>query len=64
MRSCLSLANRQIAACLRGLFVGQWILSADVCEATQQCRQWTVYLAQDKDLDYNWCRSMSAAAIR
>ena len=27
-------------------------------------RQWTVYLAQDKHLDYNWCGSTTEIELR
>ena len=38
------------------LFVLPLVLSI-FCEAAEPRRQWTVYLAQDKHLDYNWCGS-------
>jgi len=35
-----------------------------VCQATETDRQWTVYLAQDKHLDYNWCGSTTEIELR
>ncbi|MHC4535284.1 MAG: glycosyl hydrolase-related protein [Planctomycetota bacterium] len=36
----------------------------DVCQAVDKGRQWTVYLAQDKHLDYNWCGSTTDIELR
>lgn len=34
------------------------------CGAAASGRQWTVYLAQDKHLDYNWCGSTTEIELR
>jgi hypothetical protein len=36
----------------------------NVCHAMDKGRQWTVYLAQDKHLDYNWCGSTTDIELR
>ena len=35
-----------------------------VCKANEKDRQWTIYLAQDKHLDYNWCGSTTEIELR
>jgi hypothetical protein len=35
-----------------------------VCQATEKDRKWTIYLAQDKHLDYNWCGSTTEIELR
>jgi len=34
------------------------------CNAAEVGRQWTLYLAQDKHLDYNWCGSTTEIELR
>jgi len=36
-------------------WLGLLLVFTVVCQATDRGSQWTVYLAQDKHLDYNWC---------
>lgn len=46
------------------IFLHLVLTLAVVCQAEQPNRQWTVYLAQDKHLDYNWCGSTSEIESR
>lgn len=57
------------------LWLGLWLAFSLVCSAEennssrptpepQRDRQWTVYLAQDKHLDYNWCGSTTEIELR
>jgi hypothetical protein len=36
----------------------------DPCRAAEEERTWTIYLAQDKHLDYNWCGSTTEIELR
>jgi len=40
------------------------VLGTAVCKANEKARQWTIYLAQDKHLDYNWCGSTTEIELR
>ncbi|MBC8870644.1 MAG: hypothetical protein H8E44_14570 [Planctomycetes bacterium] len=44
-----------VATCVTGTFV---------CDAAESNRQWIVYIAQDKHLDYNWCGSTTEIELR
>ncbi len=46
------------------LWLGVLLTFAFACQATETNRQWTVYLAQDKHLDYNWCGSTTEIELR
>ncbi len=35
-----------------------------ICQAVERGSKWTVYLAQDKHLDYNWCGSTTEVELR
>ena len=40
-----------------------WLI-ASAAVADETARQWTIYLAQDKHLDYNWCGSTTEIELR
>ena len=46
------------------VWLGLWLAFSVVCHAAENDRQWTVYLAQDKHLDYNWCGSTTEIELR
>ena len=50
------------------LLFNSWLVSllvfTVVCHATDASRKWTIYLAQDKHLDYNWCGSTTEIELR
>ncbi|MHC4486980.1 MAG: glycosyl hydrolase-related protein [Planctomycetota bacterium] len=56
--------NRFIAACLCAVWLAILLAFTVTCQATERGRQWTVYLAQDKHLDYNWCGSTTEIELR
>ncbi|MHB8900623.1 MAG: glycoside hydrolase family 38 N-terminal domain-containing protein [Thermoguttaceae bacterium] len=41
-----------------------WLAAAHSGPAAENRRPWTVYLAQDKHLDYNWCGSTTEIELR
>jgi len=41
-----------------------WLMTSIPCRAGESGRQWTIYLAQDKHLDYNWCGSTTEIELR
>ncbi|MBN2316606.1 MAG: hypothetical protein JXM79_21945 [Sedimentisphaerales bacterium] len=43
-----------------GLFLGMSI----TCQAAERGTEWTIYLGQDKHLDYNWCGSTTEVELR
>ena len=59
-----------VSLCYAGL--GMLLAFSVLCQATeaglptveQEGRQWTIYLAQDKHLDYNWCGSTTEIELR
>ena len=60
--------NREIGA---GQVVLLWVLCAVLavsglteCHGSQPDRTWTVYIAQDKHLDYNWCGTTTEIELR
>jgi hypothetical protein len=57
-------SNRSVAVSLCHIFLGLQFAVSAVCQATEKDRQWTVYLAQDKHLDYNWCGSTTEIELR
>ena len=56
--------KRSAAFCLCQVCLGLLLAFSVVCQATEKDRQWTVYLAQDKHLDYNWCGSTTEIELR
>lgn len=47
------------------LILGFLCLAASIpCHGEENGRRWTVYLAQDKHLDYNWCGSTTEIELR
>lgn len=56
--------DKSIAASLCHVLLGLQLALSVVCQATERGRQWTVYLAQDKHLDYNWCGSTIEIELR
>jgi len=58
-----SLKNSAISllcqACL-----GLVLVFSVICQSAERSRQWTIYLAQDKHLDYNWCGSTTEIELR
>lgn len=64
--------GRPVATSLWYVLLGLQLAFAVVCQATetglltlgQEGRQWTIYLAQDKHLDYNWCGSTTEIELR
>jgi len=57
-------SKRSLAVSIFPIYLGLLLVFAVVCQATERGRQWTVYLAQDKHLDYNWCGSTSEIELR
>ena len=57
-------SERSGALCLCHLGLGLLLAVSALCQAAEQDRQWTVYLAQDKHLDYNWCGSTTEIELR
>ena len=45
-------------------WLGLLLVFSIVCHASDTSRHWTVYLAQDKHLDYNWCGSTTEIELR
>jgi len=43
---------------------GLYLVLAVTCQAVERSSKWTVYLAQDKHLDYNWCGSTTEIELR
>ena len=35
-----------------------------IASTVELSRRWTIYLAQDKHLDYNWCGSQAEIEVR
>ena len=56
--------ERSVSVCLCHVLLGLQLALSVVCQATERGRQWTVYLAQDKHLDYNWCGSTTEIELR
>ena len=56
--------ERSAAVSRRYVWLGLLLTFSVVCQATETDRQWTVYLAQDKHLDYNWCGSATEVELR
>jgi len=56
--------ERSAAVSLCHVWLGLLLAFTVVCQATERDRQWTVYLAQDKHLDYNWCGSTTEVELR
>jgi hypothetical protein len=46
------------------VWLGLWLAFSVACQAAESGQQWTVYLAQDKHLDYNWCGSTTEIELR
>ncbi|UCE47545.1 MAG: hypothetical protein JSW47_18345, partial [Phycisphaerales bacterium] len=46
------------------VFLAILLAHSAVCKAKEKGRQWTIYLAQDKHLDYNWCGSTTEIELR
>ena len=44
--------------------IGLYLATSLVCQADTGRRQWTVYIAQDKHLDYGWCGSPTEIELR
>ena len=67
-----SFPGGSVAASLWYVLLGLQLPFAVVCQATEtslptfgrEDRQWTIYLAQDKHLDYNWCGSTTEIELR
>ena len=45
-------------------WLGLCLTLAANCQATEPGTEWTIYLAQDKHLDYNWCGSTTEVELR
>ena len=56
--------ERSTTVSLCHVWLGVLLAFTVVCQATEKGRQWTVYLAQDKHLDYNWCGSTTEIELR
>jgi len=56
--------KRSAAFCLCRVWLGLLLAFSVICRAAEKDRQWTVYLAQDKHLDYNWCGSTTEIELR
>jgi len=57
-------SKRSAAFCLCHVWLGLLLAFTVICQAAERDRQWTVYLAQDKHLDYNWCGSTTEIELR
>ena len=56
--------ERSVQFSLCHILLGLLLAFPIVCQATEKGRQWTIYLAQDKHLDYNWCGSTTEIELR
>ncbi len=56
--------KRSAVVLLCHVWLGVLLAFTGLCQATERGRQWTVYLAQDKHLDYNWCGSTTEIELR
>ena len=56
--------NRPAAVFRCHVWLGLWLAFSVACHAAENDRQWTIYLAQDKHLDYNWCGSTTEIELR
>ncbi|MBL7188880.1 MAG: hypothetical protein ISS70_21340 [Phycisphaerae bacterium] len=56
--------QRSAAVCLCHVWFGLLLAFGFVCHGAERDRQWTIYLAQDKHLDYNWCGSTTEIELR
>jgi len=57
-------SERSVTVTLCCVWLGILLGRSAICQATERDRQWTVYLAQDKHLDYNWCGSTTEIELR
>ena len=57
-------SKRSVTVFLSHILLGLQLALSVICQATERDRQWTVYLAQDKHLDYNWCGSTTEIELR
>ena len=64
MPICRNFLKRPVAISICHILLCLQLSLSVVCQATEADRQWTVYLAQDKHLDYNWCGSTSEIELR
>jgi hypothetical protein len=46
------------------IWLGLLLALTVICQGAEKDRQWTIYLAQDKHLDYNWCGSTTEIELR
>lgn len=46
------------------LCFGLFLAFSVTCQATEYATKWTIYLAQDKHLDYGWCGSTTEVELR
>ncbi|MFC1633776.1 glycosyl hydrolase-related protein [Planctomycetota bacterium] len=46
------------------LWFGLYLALSVTCQAQERGSKWTVFLAQDKHLDYNWCGSTTEIELR
>ena len=60
MRTYLNL----LAVFCAAMLAGELSLAAEPAGPSGPTRQWTIYLAQDKHLDYNWCGSTTEIELR
>ena len=56
--------EKLIAPLLYLLLFGLYLAFSSTCQAQERGSEWTVYLAQDKHLDYNWCGSTTEIELR
>lgn len=64
MKDKITSPERSAVVSLCRVWLGLLLVFTVVCQATDKGRQWTVYLAQDKHLDYNWCGSTTEIELR
>ncbi len=56
--------KQQLKTSFSLVWLGLCLALSLICHADEDARQWTVYIAQDKHLDYGWCGSTTEIELR